>query len=105
MVYRLLYLADGVGLSLMMTFFLKGILEDKQSLALLGFCIFASRIIWPREGRHFLFTLVGFLLGILVGLVVTDLHFNWSFYFYFILAGFGERFYQYTVMKKRKMIQ
>lgn len=104
MVYRLLYLADGVGLSLVVTFFFKGFLEDGQSLFLFGFCIFASRIIWPREGRHFILTLVGFLLGILVGLVITDLHFNWSFYFYFILVGLGERYYHYKTMKKRKMI-
>lgn len=98
---RLLYILDGVGFSLIITFFLKGVLREAHSLLILIFCIVASRSLWPKEGRRYLFSLLGFLLGIFVGILLTDLNFDWLFYLYFILAGFFHRLLCFYRMSKK----
>lgn len=99
--YRLLYILDGIGFSLLVTFFLKGILKEGEPLPLIIFCIITSRSLWPREGRKYLFSLLGFLLGILVAILLTDLPFNWLYYLFFILAGFFDRLLCYYILTKR----
>lgn len=99
--YRLLYLLDGVGFSIIVTFFLKGTYEEGQPLLLILLCIFTSRVLWPKDGQRYLLALIGFLLGILLGLILTDLTFNWIYYVYFLLGGFGERLYGFYVQGKR----